>query len=185
MKIPSIISKLFCLIFITSGCAQEINCNVSPQMRLWYNKPAANWNEALPVENGRLGAMIFGNPSQERIQLNEESMWTGQPQDSDNPEALIYLPVVREYLLDGNYVEAQRLMSEKMSCKKTAFTGEDGFDTDYGSYQTLGDLTLIYNKDDAVRDYYRALDLKDACVYISYSCGNTYYRREVFSSSVH
>jgi alpha-L-fucosidase 2 len=81
---------------------------------LWYNKPAKNWNEALPIGNGRLGAMIFGNPVQGKLQLNEETVWAGSPNNNVNPEAHKIIPELRKLLFEKKFVEAQKLANEKM-----------------------------------------------------------------------
>ena len=78
------------------------------RLKLWYRQPAQDWNEALPIGNGRLGAMIFGKTDQERIQLNEDSIWYGGPMDRNNPDALTYLPEVRRLLVEGKLADAQR-----------------------------------------------------------------------------
>ena len=82
-------------------------------MKIWFNQPADNWNEALPVGNGRLGAMIFGGIEKEQLELNEESVWTGEPRWDANPDALKNLPEVRKLLFEGKYKEAEELGSEK------------------------------------------------------------------------
>ena len=109
-------------------------------MVLWYRQPAKQWVEALPVGNGRLGAMVFGGIKDERLQLNEDSLWSGGPQDSDNPEALAALPEIRRLLFEGKYAEANALTNKKLKCKGPGSGGAR-----YGSYQTLGDLTLKFD----------------------------------------
>ena len=89
-------------------------CGRTDTTRLWYKSPARNWVEALPVGNSNLGAMVFGGVREERIQLNEKSMWSGSPQDADNPEAKAALPEIRKLLFEGKYAEAERLSSEKL-----------------------------------------------------------------------
>ncbi len=74
--------------------------------RLWYRQPAGEWNEALPVGNGRLGAMVFGYPDHEKLQLNEETLWAGSPIDNNNPAALEALPLIRKALFEGDYAQA-------------------------------------------------------------------------------
>src|SRR5690606_16347612 len=103
-------------------------------LKLWYNQPANDWNEALPVGNGRLGAMVFGGVHQERLQLNEETVWTGKEVDFVNPEAKEALPEVRKLLFEGKYDEAQELAQQKMMGDKTVSS----------SYQTLGDILLDF-----------------------------------------
>ena len=85
--------------------------------KLWYNKPAQVWTEALPLGNGRLGAMVFGNPATEQIQLNEATIWAGSPNNNANPDALENIPKVRELVFAGKYLEAQTLATEKVMAK--------------------------------------------------------------------
>src|SRR5512139_2410821 len=85
--------------------------------RLWYTRPAARWEEALPIGNGRLGAMIFGRIAQERLQLNEQTLWAGSPYSADNPEALAAIPEIRELLKAGRYTDATALASAKVMAR--------------------------------------------------------------------
>ena len=80
---------------------------------MWYNRPAAEWVEALPIGNGRLGAMVFGGVATERIQLNEDTLWSGRPRDKNNYNAYKYLPEARRLIFAGKYQEAQRLIEER------------------------------------------------------------------------
>src|SRR5438094_941117 len=89
------------------SCLPALASNEANPLTLWYRQPAKTWNEALPIGNGRLGAMIFGGVTSERLQLNEDSLWSGAPQDADNPAALEALPEIRKRLFDGKYSEAQ------------------------------------------------------------------------------
>lgn len=107
--------------------------------RLWYRQPAGfwEWEEALPVGNGRLGGMVFGRTDYERIQLNEESIWYGKPLDRNNPDALGNLEKIRELIFGGEIEQAEKLMPTALSgCPSTQRT-----------YQTLGDLYLISDLD--------------------------------------
>src|SRR6187551_3291707 len=107
------VKKLLCGIVVLGafgvGAAEE-------PLKLWYQQPAKNWNEALPIGNGRLGAMIFGGVESERLQLNEDSLWSGAPQDADNPKALEALPEIRKLVFEGKYAEAQRLANRNLIC---------------------------------------------------------------------
>src|SRR3982750_4080015 len=116
---------------------------------LWYRAPAANWNEALPVGNGRLGAMVFGGVVNERLQLNEDTLWAGAPYDPVNPEAKDALPEVRRLLVAGQYSEAARLASQKVMARPLAQM----------PYQTVGDLILTFPQPSVVENYRRDLDL--------------------------
>jgi alpha-L-fucosidase 2 len=144
------------------------------ELTLWYDRPAANWNEALAVGNGRLGGMVFGDTQHERIQLNEETVWSGSRWNADNPEALKHLAEVRGLLFAGKPQEAIALAGRTMM----------GDPLRMPPYQTLGDLRLDIGHDAAVTDYRRELDLDTGIAKVSYRCGETAYRREVFSSAV-
>ena len=158
------------------GCTDQERVPVStgPEVELWYDAPAADWNEALPVGNGRLGAMVFGGTSKERIQLNEESVWCRQGSyvDSDGTEAL---PQVRQLLFDGKYKEAQDLAVEKLLQKRMP--------GGTNAYQTLGDIIITYDDSSEVTAYRRSLRLDSALVRVNYTKSGKDYRREVFSSA--
>ncbi|MDQ1301387.1 MAG: alpha-L-fucosidase 2, partial [Chloroflexota bacterium] len=137
---------------------------------LWYTAPAKHWVEALPIGNGRLGAMIFGGLPEERLQLNEESLWSGHPRDCDNPDAPNYLPLARKAVFDGDYALADQL------CKKLQgpFTQ---------SYQPMGDLRLSYEHEGEVVDYRRSLDLDTAVAATTYRAGGVRFSRQVFATA--
>lgn len=153
-------------------------------LRLWYQKPANDWNGALPIGNGRLGGMVFGGIQEERIQLNEISMFSGYPEESDNPRMLKHLDEVRSLLFEGRYKEAQLLSEKYMVCKGAGTNLGNAADAPYGSYQTLGDLYINFDheKDDA-HDYIRELDIDSAIAKVGYGMGNTKFHREMFSSA--
>ncbi|WP_199621225.1 glycoside hydrolase family 95 protein [Paenibacillus alkalitolerans] len=139
----------------------------------WFDKPADEWNEAIPVGNGRLGAMIYGKPGNETIQLNEDSVWYGGPRDRNNPDALPNLPKIRELLFAGKLKEAERLA-------KMAFTG---LPESQRHYTPLGELFLEFaEQQGAVTEYRRELDLNTGIVNITYKRGGTTYTREMFAS---
>jgi alpha-L-fucosidase 2 len=144
-------------------------------MKIWFNKPAETWNEALPVGNGRLGAMIFGGIGKERIQLNEESVWTGQQRWDANPEALKNLPKVRRLLFEGKYIEAEELAQSRIL---GSFKRDNA-----SSYQTLGDLTLDFGQIRGVSDYRRELEIAEAISRVTYTANQVSYTREIFSSA--
>lgn len=149
--------------------------------QLWYQQPAAKWEEALPIGNGRLGAMIFGGVAAERLQLNEDSLWSGAPQDADNPKALEALPEIRKLLFEGKYSEAEKLANRTLICRGVGSGRGRGGRTPYGSYQTLGDLTLRFDGTNAT-DYKRELDLTSAIARVSYEQDGVKFEREIFSS---
>lgn len=153
------------------------------RMMLWYRKPATVWVEALPVGNGRLGGMVFGGVPQECLQLNEDSLWSGGPQDADNPAALEALPEIRRLLFWGKYAEAQKLTYERLVCRGHGSGHGGGARTPFGCYQTLGDLKLAFDGQNSVNDYRRELDLNSAVVRVAYRVGDASFTREVFSSA--
>jgi alpha-L-fucosidase 2 len=139
---------------------------------LWYRQPARRWEEALPVGNGRLGAMVFGGAGREQIQLNEDTVWAGQPRDRDRKGAYRHLPEARKMLFEGKYVEAQRLMQKE-------FMGPRWI----RSYQTLGDLRLSFSAPGEPAGYRRWLDLDTGIAATSCRVGEATYSREVFASA--
>ncbi len=140
--------------------------------RLWYDKPAKEWEEALPIGNGRMGAMVFGGPAGEHLQLNEESMWYGGYTDRLNSDAKEYLPRIRSLLREGRIGGAQDLMCKAMS----------GCPNSVKPYQTLGDLYIDFDNREAVTGYKRSLNLDEAVVRVSCTMGNKKVCREVFAS---
>lgn len=139
---------------------------------LWYDKPARLWTEALPLGNGRLGAMVYGNPTIEQIQLNEETIWAGRPNNNPNPNALEFIPIIREMVFAGKYVEAQNLATQKVMSN-----------TNHGMpYQPYGDLRITFAGHNDYTNYYRQLDIDSAVAYVSYKVGGVNYKREYISS---
>jgi alpha-L-fucosidase 2 len=138
--------------------------------RLWYRQPAKDWVEALPVGNGRLGAMIFGRVDRERIQLNEESLWAGSPLNNNNPASRAALPEIRRLLFAGAYDQAGRLAEKSML----------GTPPRIRSYQPLGDLWIDFGARDIPSDYRRDLTLRDG---VAGTIGGGIERR-VFASAV-
>ncbi|HUX58574.1 MAG TPA: glycoside hydrolase family 95 protein [Bacteroidales bacterium] len=144
-----------------------------PNLLLYYNKPADKWTEALPVGNGRLGAMVFGGVEREQIQFNEETLWTGAPHDYSHKGASDYLDDIRQLLFVGKQKEAEQLaMKEFMSMplKQT-------------EYQPFGDLYIDFPGHEKYSNYHRELDISDAVCYTSYNVDGVNYRREVIASN--
>ncbi len=142
-------------------------------LTLWYRKPATRWeNQALPVGNGRLAAMVFGGVNNERLALNEETVWDGKPTDYTNPEALKALPEVQRLLFEGKNVEAKKLAAANMMGKPHKIK----------SYQPLCDLFLDLPDVDKVSGYRRDLDLTTAISRTQYTTDSVEYVREVFVS---
>jgi alpha-L-fucosidase 2 len=145
----------------------------SAQQRIFYEQPAASWPDALPVGNGRLGAMVFGIPGNERLQLNEETVWTGERRDRNNPQAN-RLPEVRKLLFDGKVHEAEALAQQTMM----------GIPDRLPCYQTLGDLWIDFDGvSPEFKDYRLELDLDEAIVKTQFTADAVRWRREVFSSA--
>jgi alpha-L-fucosidase 2 len=141
--------------------------------RLWYLAPATDWEkEALPIGNGRLGAMVFGGTAKERIQLNEDTLWSGGPRDCHNPEALKFLPDVRDLLFQGKPAEAMQIANQYIMGRPMTLR----------PYQTLGNLWLTLPGHEEVEDYRRELNLDTATVRVSYRIGDIRYTREIFAS---
>lgn len=172
--------KLLTLVFISivqfNSCSDIIeNEQVNSNLKLWYDKPASQWTQALPVGNGRLGAMIFGGIVKERIQLNEESIWAGSKINNNNPMASKYLRTIQNLLLKGENSRARELADKYLL----------GTPPRIRSYQTLGDLVLEFNIDsNNVKNYKRTLSLSDGIASVEYERGATNFTREVFASAV-
>lgn len=148
---------------------------------LWYERPAARWEQALPIGNGRLGAMIFGEVEKERLQLNEITVWSGKfSATADRPEAYKSLPEIRRLLKEEKYTEAMAMVNANMTCSATGYGGPD-----YGCYQTLGDLKLDFGPASGpMTGYRRTLDIDTAIASVEYKLGEDVYMREIFSSAV-
>jgi len=146
----------------------------SPQLdlKLWYREPAKEWTQALPVGNGRLGAMIFGGTARERLQFNEDTLWTGRPHDYSHEGAAEYLPVVRQLLSEGKQREAEQLAMEHMMSVPLR----------QEKYQPFGDLYLDFPGHEEFSLYRREFDLDNAITSVAYQVGDVIFRREVFAS---
>ena len=139
-------------------------------LKLWYRQPARKWEETLPIGNGRLGAMIFGGIKEERLGLNEDSLWSGYYYDKNNPEAYYHLASVREKLFAGEYEAAEQEIRDGM-------LGEHN-----ESYLPLGDLLLHMEHTDEAENYTRSLDLETAIARVGYTVGSVRFEREYFAS---
>lgn len=142
-------------------------------LKLWYNAPAGKiWENALPLGNGRLGAMIYGNVDKETIQLNEHTVWSGSPNRNDNPLALDSLATIRKLIFDGKYKDAERLANKTIISKKS-----------HGQmFQPVGSLQLAFAGHESYTGYYRELDIKKAVAKTVYTSGGITYTREAFAS---
>ena len=141
-------------------------------LALWYDAPAAKWTDALPLGNGRLGAVVFGGVSEERLALNELTLWAGGPHDSDSLDALDALPEIRRLVFAEQWIEAQALCNEKFM----------GRPIKQMPYQTAGDLRLRFPEAGIVTEYRRELDLETAVARVTYKADGVSYRRDLFVS---
>ncbi len=147
-------------------------CAVAQQHRLWYDRPAMTWTQALPIGNGVMGGMVFGTPAVEHIQLNEETIWAGQPNNVINPSAKGNLPKVRQLIFEGKYKEAQQLADDKVMPHSAG--------KNMGMpYQPFGDVYLSMPGHTAYCHYERWLDLDSAKVVSRYVADGVTYLREV------
>jgi len=141
------------------------------RLTLWWRAPAPTWNDAMPVGNGRLGAMVFGGVRSERLQLNEDTLWGGGPYDPSSPDSLRVLPEVRRLIFEGKRAEAAQLARRMMARPLRQMP-----------YQTVGDLLLSFDGHETAAGYRRELDLDSAVARVSYRCGGATFTREVFAS---
>ncbi|MGN6102978.1 MAG: glycoside hydrolase family 95 protein, partial [Devosia sp.] len=144
---------------------------MTPDLELWYRRPASEWTEALPVGNGRLGAMIFGGVPVERLQLNEDTLWTGGPYSPVNPDAPEYLDEVRAQIFAGRYAEAEAIANRHLMARPLKQM----------AFQPAGDLWIEFAHE-SVEGYRRSLDLDRAVQTTTYQHAGTTFRREVFAS---
>jgi len=141
-------------------------------MKLRFGKPASDWNEAIPLGNGRIGAMVFGGVTEERLCLNEDTFWSGVPHDYTNPSAGAHLDTVRKLIFEGREEEATKILNEKMM----------GNPVRQQAYQPIGDLLISFGLKGEAIDYRRELDLMNGVASVSYSIGDVQCRRECFIS---
>lgn len=173
------------------SCREKSDC-----LRIWYDSPAdasvpdiedgwqndPEWLKALPAGNGFIGAMIFGGVNTERIQLNEKSLWSGSPDNNNNPEAYGSLNTIRQLLFDGKYREATELTLETQVCRGAGSGHGNGANVPFGCFQTLGDLWLEFGRKSPYGKYRRELDLEKGIVRISYTQDGILFKREIFVS---
>ncbi|XOV93076.1 MAG: glycoside hydrolase N-terminal domain-containing protein [Bacteroidota bacterium] len=157
---------------IISACVQEKTKQSDPSLTLWYDNPAKEWVEALPVGNGRLGAMVYGRTSNEIIQFNESTLWTGQPHDYAHPGAYKYLDTLRALLWAGKQAEAHNLANDHFMSIPLGQL----------SYQPFGNILLQFPGHDTLENYRRELNLKDGIARVTYDQKGVTYTREIFSS---
>ena len=163
---------LVVLILLIALCSQTAKAG-SPY-QLWYDRPAMTWTQALPVGNGTMGGMVYGTPAVERIQLNEETIWAGQPNQVCNPAAKENLPKVRQLIFEGKYKEAEKLANEKVMPL--------GANQNCGMpYQPFGDLWIAMPGHANYTDYERLLDLDNARSVVRYTVDGVRYERETLA----
>jgi alpha-L-fucosidase 2 len=164
--------KIINLLILSLVLIANVYAQNESHLKLWYEQPAKQWVEALPVGNGRLGAMIYGDPVNEVIQLNENTLWAGEPNRNDNPDAKAALSEVRQLIFDGEYKEAQDLVNKSIITKKS-----------HGMpYQTVGNLKLTFPGHENFSNYYRELNLEKAIASSRYEANGVKYETSVFSS---
>ena len=152
-----------------------INANAQDNsLKLWYDTPAADWNAALPLGNGKLGAMVYGTPAVEHIQLNEETIWAGSPNSNARRLEKGVLEEVRRLIFEGKFVEAQDMATAKIMAN-----------TNHGMpYQTMGNLYISFAGETDYSDYYRDLDIANAIATVKYKSKGVNYHREIFTSFI-
>ncbi len=170
-RIRIVTGILFLLVQSLVGTGQHKTGDA--RLKLWYKQPAGNvWESALPIGNGRLGAMVYGNVEKETIQLNEHTVWSGGPNRNDNPLALDSLDEMRQLIFSGKYKEAERMANRVIVSKKS-----------HGQkFEPVGNLHLAFEGHDGFTDYYRELDIEQAVSKTTYSAGGVIYTRETFAS---
>ncbi len=188
-KLQKILLVLMLITGIRSAFAQN-------DLKLWYKSPAdatvkddpngwkddKEWLKALPLGNGSLGVMVFGDVNLERIQLNEESMWSGSTDDNDNPNAFKAQKEIRRLLFEGKFKEATKLTNKTQICKGKGTGHGNGASVPFGSFQTLGDLWIDSGKKIPFKNYYRELDLNHAVVNVHYTQNGVSFKRQIFTS---
>ncbi|CAH0293504.1 hypothetical protein SRABI27_04142 [Pedobacter sp. Bi27] len=164
-------AKIILLLF--TGTLAFAQVPVKSKLKLWYEEPAgAVWENALPVGNGFLGAMIYGNVAKEVIKLNEHSLWSGSPYQNDVPETLSHLPEIRALIFQGKHKEAENLANKIMFGKKSS--GQ--------IFQPAGNLQLVFPGHEKYQNYYRELDIENALSKTSYNIGDVTYTRTAFAT---
>ncbi|MGJ7032527.1 glycoside hydrolase family 95 protein [Niabella hirudinis] len=183
---------LFFILLATNSQAQTIhnaaktwytgpaNASVKDNPNGWVSDP--EWLKALPVGNGHIGAMVFGDVNKERIQLNEITLWSGSMDEGDNPEAAKYLPQIRALLFQGKYKEATALTNKTQITSKKGSGNGNGANVPFGCFQTLGDLWLSFNSNASYTNYHRELDLINGIAATRFTQNGVVYTREVFAS---
>jgi len=166
-------------LFLNTDCSRQPahgldEVKINPTTTLWYRHPAEKWENALPVGNGRLGAMVFGKVNSERIQFNEETYWSGGPYSQTVMSGYKMLPEIQSLIFKGEYVKAHKLFGRFFM----------GYPVEQQKYQSMGDLILKFNHGPEVENYRLGLDLREAIVNLTYQKDGTNFKREIFCSPV-
>lgn len=183
---------IFFIVFSSAAAWSQKN-----NLKLWYKQPAnalikdgtdpskddAEWIKALPLGNGNIGAMVFGDVNNERVQLNEKTLWSGSNADNDNPDAPKYISEIRKLLFEGKFKEATALTNKTQICKGVGSGHGNGANVPFGCFQTLGDLRLKFETNASYTNYYRDLDLNTAIASVNYEQNGVKYKREYFISA--
>lgn len=160
--------------FLLADQASSSFRKFDPTTVIWYEHPADKWENAFPVGNGRLGAMVFGRTDEERIQLNEETYWTGGPYNQTRKGGKEHLAEIRKLIFEGDYLKAHHLFGRYLM----------GYPVEQQKYQSLANLILTFESQGEVKNYVHQLDLDAAIVTTSYEQNGINFKREVFSSPV-
>jgi alpha-L-fucosidase 2 len=175
--------------------SKPVAINVDNENLVWLEYPASTFRESTPLGNGRLGAMFFGGVTEERVVLNESSLWSGSPQDADREGAHRALPEIRRLLLEGKNAEAEALVAESFVCQGAGSGQGRGAKVPFGCYQVLGNLRLAFHQNNLGetnstgfpptlrRHYERVLDLDSAVMCLEYDLNGVRFRREAFASA--
>ena len=184
MKKTGLLYLSACLLTTFIGCnnsqldlndpsvTENLDTSIDPSTFMWYDKPAGKWEEALPVGNGRLGAMVFGKYGEEQIQLNEETYWSGGPYSTVVAGGHKALPQIQKYIFEGEPLKAHKLFGRHLM----------GYPVEQQKYQALANLHLFFQEQDTVINYQRSLDLTTGIATVKYSKDGVNYKREVVAS---
>lgn len=164
--------KLF--LSVCMAAMMALSAKAQGDMTLWYNTPAHNWNDALPLGNGRIASMVYGNPIGEEFQLNEETISKGSPYNNYNPETPEYLQTIRQMIFEGRNDEAQKLAETKMLAPKSKGFG--------AAYQTAGSLNVRFTDHEGYKDLRRELKIDSALSVVTYTVGDVKFKEEAFTS---
>ncbi|MBX3427048.1 MAG: glycoside hydrolase family 95 protein [Pirellulales bacterium] len=173
------------LFLLEIACSGSTVRGTDADETIWFAAPATHFTESTPLGNGRLGAMVFGGPAEERIVLSESGMWSGSPQEADRADAAEALPEIRRLLFSGDVLAAERLINRRFTCAGAGSGSGRSANLPYGSFQTLGVLRLEFlheQADDPPADYRRELDLGDAVATIRYRQGGVLHERTALVS---